>query len=518
MQQSIQEALLSIPLTQLSFLTSLPKDLIHYETVIDHIPGNLLEKPTLIILENIDEIEKLNKQDIVLPIIQDLNLIGVVVCAPDDVCIDENIYNLFQDCGLSILQVYDSSYIHVFKHPYDPLYSFSQASIEIQEFSEKGFIPQAEKLAFALNTSIQYFDQNGKLLWQIGENDELIEGMRCFNLHRRELKVRRDSKLTMEIGDAFEVYTIQLADSVKHSLLTSSKLPKWQKKLIDKLVGLTAISLQTRGILDGHQKVFKEHFIYDLFYHKFESKRIMVKQGKIWGWNLERPHHLILIDIELDHKLLSDINWQEKLIFHVEAEITEPIIIFPFQDHIVILLEDGENRINSERQEYVLQTVGSLEKILDNQWEDIQFNIGIGKWYEDTLNLNKSFQEAKLALKFGKEWFGSDKKIYHINNLGVLRLLIHTHHELLSDFSEEYLSGLIESDREQGTEFIKTLQTYIQYDEKVNEVSELLFVHPNTLRKRLKRIEEITGLQFNDSDDLMTLKIAVRILSFIENK
>lgn len=519
MHYCLQDVLLDIPLTQLSFLTVLPKEIVQYEAIIDFIPDYSLEKPTLMILEHAEEWDKLNEKAKTIRLIQDPNFVGLILCGSKDVYIQEEVGTLFLECGLPMIQLYDSSRLSVFQQTVDRLYPFSQASVELQEFMQKGFIHIAEELAEALQTPFLYFNHLDQLLWQTGDNKDLLEAMRCFNLHRRKLGNRTDANLTMEIGDAFQVYTLQISEGVKHSLLTSSQLANWQKRMIDKLVGLTAISLQTKEIFDEQQNNFKDHFIYDLLYHKFESKKVLVKQGKIWGWNLERPHHLIIVNIGLNNKTLSDLHWLDEFVFHIETEavnLKEPLIVFPFQDQVIILLEDAEMRINCDRKNYVVQIVNHLEASLTSKWADVQINIGIGRWYQDTINLNKSYQEAKLALKFGKDWFGNNRTVFHINDLGVVSLLIHTHNELLLDFSKEYLSSLIESDQENGTEYIKTLQVYFQYDEKINEVSELLFVHPNTLRKRLRRIEEITGLQLQDSDDLMTLTIAVRILSFVK--
>ncbi|WP_057773857.1 PucR family transcriptional regulator [Cytobacillus dafuensis] len=518
MKNSLQDLLIYIPLSQLTYITSLPKELVHYETILDNIPGQLLERPTLIILKNYDEWKKLNETEITIRLIQDPNLIGMVLCHPDPIIIQEEVFTHFLECQLPIIQVPDHSLIHVFQQTNEFLYPYSQLSIELQGFMEKGFISLASELSKGLNTPLLYFDQNEQILWQTGEKEELQEANRWFNIHRRKLKNGEYSNLNTDVEGSFQVYTIQISEFMNHSLLASAQLLSWQKRMVDKLVGLTALSLQTQGIFEEQQEIFKEHFIYDLLFHKFESKKVMIKQGKTWGWNLEKPHHLLILNIELSDEFMTNMNWLEEIILFLEAEaatMKETIIVFPFQDQIILLLEDAEERINSERKNYVVETISHIEKSLSSKWSNIRFKIGIGKWYQDTINLNKSYQEAKLALQFGQSWFENNKNIFHINNLGIFRLLIHIQHELLYDFSLEYLSTLIEGDRENGTEYIKTLQAYIQHQGKISEVSETLYVHPNTLRNRLKKIEDITGLQLQDINDLLILTIAVGIYSFV---
>lgn len=49
----------------------------------------------------------------------------------------------------------------------------------------------------------------------------------------------------------------------------------------------------------------------------------------------------------------------------------------------------------------------SLNHFLIYIYPDLRYTFGIGKWYQDTINLNKSYQEAKLVLWFGEEWLGN---------------------------------------------------------------------------------------------------------------
>jgi sugar diacid utilization regulator len=402
-------------------------------------------------------------------------------------------------------------------------YPYGQVSMELNGFMEKGFVNQASQLAFALGTPFLYLDENNQLLWQAGNEKELREALRWFNIHRRELE---NSEYLIETSDCengkknslFEIYFIDIAGLTKQKLVASSNLADWQKKMIDKLTGLTALLLQTEGMFQEQQIQFKEHFVYDLLYHKFESQKVMVKQGKSWGWNLEKPHHLLLIDVSIS--VGTDINWLDEILLHIENHLShkgEPFIVFPFQDQVVVLLEDGENRTISNRKNFVLNAAIQLEKELSCKCPDDQFQIGIGKWYEDTLFLNKSYQEAKLALRFGKIWL-ENENVFHINDLGVLRLLIHLHQEILADYSDEYLSQLIESDQENETEYIKTLKAYIQHKGIINEVSDALYIHPNTLRNRIKKIEELTGINLLDPEESINLVIAAKINSLFHSK
>jgi GAF domain-containing protein len=69
---------------------------------------------------------------------------------------------------------------------------------------------------------------------------------------------------------------------------------------------------------------------------------------------------------------------------------------------------------------------------------------------------------------------------------------------------------LIEYDRRRRTALLDTLERYLSERRSVIESARALYIHPNTLRQRLGRIEELTGLDLNH-DDLLSLELAIKL-------
>lgn len=508
--------LLSVPLYQLKFLTPLPKHLLYFEAIAQQIPEQMFDKPTLVTIIDDQEMSRLNSRDFASQLIQDPNLIGIIVSTADTEPLKEGTLTLFGECKLPLVQLTDPASLHVFHSKAQ--YYYSELSKELAGAMKVGFTDLASELSKGLGTPFLYLDENHHVLWETGGEIDLREANRWLNVHRREVEGIEESVCINAMkSQEFETYLINIAGVIQQSLVVSKTLVDWQKRMIDKFIGLTALILQTEGMFREQQQSFQEHFVYDLLYHKFESQKVMIKQAKSWGWNLEIPHHLLLIHIDVSDDLISNMDWLNEMVFLIEenkSEIEEPLIVFPFQDQIVVLLEDGKDCTNSERNNCVLVAAKQIAKIIEKHISHCQISIGIGKWYRDTTFLNKSYQEAAQALQFGKTWF-ENRTIFHINDLGVLRLLVHIHQEILFDYCQEYLSVLLDSDRQHGTDFIHTLKVYIQHQGIISEVSEALFVHPNTLRNRIKKIEELTGINLQDPEDFMNLMVALKLRSFI---
>ncbi|WP_185806969.1 PucR family transcriptional regulator [Bacillus salinus] len=525
---SLQDRLLYIPLHQLTFLTPMPKEQIYYDSVSEYSQAESIKESSVLIFQDSGEQIKLYDHHVVTQLIKDPNVLGIVIYSKETISLQDDILALFCTNSIPILQVSELSSLLLFQQAEGLLYSYSQISSELIGFMEKGFPVVAQQIAMAIQSPLLYLDESHQLLWQTGKEEALREAKRWINTHMQDLengiysnevnnrKKRRFNDIETMVP--FELYSINIAGMLSQTLVVSADIVNWQKKLIDKLVGLTALLLQSEGMLQDQQEKFKQHFVYDILYHKFESQTELIKQGKTWGWNLERPHHLMIIHIDLANTMLNHEDWLNEIVRNIEIQnlnAKETLIVFPFQDQIVVLLEDGEEREWNQRKQFVKTIANSIRERLSSKWPQYHFYIGIGKWYQDTTVLNKSYQEAKLALQFGKKW-SEHKNIYHINELGIIRLLSYIHHEILFDFSQEYLSLLEENDRDHGTEYIDTLKGYIRYQGVINDVSEALHVHPNTLRNRLKKIEEITGIDVQKHDEYINLIIAVKILSFIK--
>ena len=160
---------------------------------------------------------------------------------------------------------------------------------------------------------------------------------------------------------------MNIAGQVQLTFVTLANLEEWQRMIIDKFIGLSALFFQTEEIIRDQQEKMKEHFIYDLLYHKFESKKVLVKQAKTWGWNLEKPHHLFVIDVTLSDEWEIHLEWMDEMMAYLESYLShlkEEIILFPFQDQIVVLLKDDENRNPSKRKSFVFEIAQQLKRNL----------------------------------------------------------------------------------------------------------------------------------------------------------
>ncbi|MEO5710298.1 MAG: PucR family transcriptional regulator [Nocardioidaceae bacterium] len=81
--------------------------------------------------------------------------------------------------------------------------------------------------------------------------------------------------------------------------------------------------------------------------------------------------------------------------------------------------------------------------------------------------------------------------------------------ERLTPFSETLVAPLDRHDREHGTALLQTLRAFLDGDGSVSLTASGLFLHPNSLRHRLRRISELTGCDPRSFDDRVALAVGL---------
>ncbi len=74
------------------------------------------------------------------------------------------------------------------------------------------------------------------------------------------------------------------------------------------------------------------------------------------------------------------------------------------------------------------------------------------------------------------------------------------------------MQALVDYDIQHGSDLVATLQTYVDTRFNLTKSGALLFVHPNTVVYRLRRIHELTGRDPHDVEDLLVLWLGLKTL------
>jgi GAF domain-containing protein len=136
--------------------------------------------------------------------------------------------------------------------------------------------------------------------------------------------------------------------------------------------------------------------------------------------------------------------------------------------------------------------------------------IGLSQLRGAGTDATRAYREALDAATIGRALLREGGAISY-SQLGAYRYLVHIDADAAPrDRMREAVDVLIEYDNRRRSSLLDTLERYLGERRSVLDSARALFIHPNTLRQRLARIEQLTGVDL-DTDDLLSLELAIKL-------
>ncbi len=155
--------------------------------------------------------------------------------------------------------------------------------------------------------------------------------------------------------------------------------------------------------------------------------------------------------------------------------------------------------------------VGALADAVRRVWPDLALTWGISREHPEAVELPSALNEARTALSAARRLGG--RSIFLYEELGIVRLLLGSGDDPdLQTFVDEVTGPLVAYDRDNDGALVRTLRAFFDADCSQRAAAERLFVHHKTLRYRLERIRQLTGLDLARHEDRMRADFALRLL------
>jgi GAF domain-containing protein len=137
--------------------------------------------------------------------------------------------------------------------------------------------------------------------------------------------------------------------------------------------------------------------------------------------------------------------------------------------------------------------------------------IGVSSVCQGEAAFVDGFAEAQQAL-LGTVVLKGEPTVLAYEDLGAYKYLLRVALDGgIRDATIDAVTRLAEYDAQRGSQLVATLEEFLRRHGNISATSETLFVHPNTLRQRLRRIAELSGLDLR-KDDWLMIEIAVKMV------
>lgn len=147
----------------------------------------------------------------------------------------------------------------------------------------------------------------------------------------------------------------------------------------------------------------------------------------------------------------------------------------------------------------------------------LALTLALSRFTPEPERLGAALDEARLALAIG-ERLGRVGEVVTFEETGTYKLLFQIfadRPEELSSFYDQTLAPLVRYDEQYHTELVGTLSTYLGNDCNLAATASTLYTHRHTVRYRLDRIAELSGLDIAKTDDREKLSLGLKAMRLL---
>jgi hypothetical protein len=177
---------------------------------------------------------------------------------------------------------------------------------------------------------------------------------------------------------------------------------------------------------------------------------------------------------------------------------------------VVILVPGGDEAL-------AMRAAGAVLSELKAGLAGHSFAVGRSRVASDAGDLHRAGTEALLAANVaeGSGAGAGDGDVLAFDETGAYRLLLSAMSEdpaELQRFYAETIEPLAAYDEQYETELVRTVESFLDADGNVANTAQRLFTHRHTIRYRLERVRELSGLDVGSTDGREKLSLGLKAM------
>ena len=265
------------------------------------------------------------------------------------------------------------------------------------------------------------------------------------------------------------------------------------------------------GVHSTHQE--KLEIFFDRFLNgELKDQNSVLAEGQILGLLPNRKYIVICIDYTNKNELSDSVlNTIEDSLLKAGRIVGVHTIPIKIGNQIVAIIQSAHHKSGSVFPwEQLLEML--MEKIRKySQYDNI--NIGVSSEKSNVEGLYTAYRETRTVLSVCTPLAELHEHVLIYPKLRSYILLQSINFAQAQEFVQNQLGKVIEYDELHNSDLLKTLNVYFLTNKRSTDCAALLYVHKNTIKFRLAKIEELLGIDLKDVDAQFDLQLALKIMN-----
>jgi sugar diacid utilization regulator len=295
----------------------------------------------------------------------------------------------------------------------------------------------------------------------------------------------------------------------------------WARRVLEAELGKQRIRLETELGVRGD-------FVDDLVSGHYGSVELLLQRARYLGADLAEGALVMVVDIDDFARYLARRRPKEPAIQELKRRLADAVrlqarqlfanfLLGPRSDNVILFLGRAEGEEPEDLPEKAQLLAKGVQRYVKGLLPDLTVSVGIGGYKEDPVQLPEAYSEATVALEIGHRIHGPSS-VSTFSTTGTYKLLfrvLQENPEELEAFYGETLEPVVRYDSRYGTELVETLITYLGNDASTVRTAGDLYAHRHTIRYRLDRVGELTGLDVDKSEDRERLTLGIKAMQLL---
>jgi sugar diacid utilization regulator len=323
-----------------------------------------------------------------------------------------------------------------------------------------------------------------------------------------------DERALMAIAPGVSIHELRVGDSVVGRLRLRGRTGEPPAAFLRVVTTLIASEVERLRAPDRASEAAQAAFLSAVMRRKVTDRGDIVARGAELG--LELAHGGAVVVVRARRFAPAEEDWRARVLSAAEraARSSAPgslaALLDSHDDAVAVLLPAAEDAI-------VRRVADAIARELAASLHGFTFSVGHSRVATDPVDLYRAGHEALLAANVAEAKPGKEGSLAALafEDTGAYRLLLPAMSEdpaELERFYEETVAPLVAYDDQYETELVQTLETFLDADGNVAGTAQRLFTHRHTVRYRLERVRDLTGLDVSSTDGRERLGLGLKAM------
>jgi DNA-binding PucR family transcriptional regulator len=290
-----------------------------------------------------------------------------------------------------------------------------------------------------------------------------------------------------------------------------------ERRAIEHAATICAVELLKQRV--GQEVAWRQRaaFLDDLLAGRLSDHDEVRQRARQLGYSLEGHSRLLLARVDglagsvarqqLGAQQAGDLKQQlAETMARVAQQLHAQAIIAPRGEHLAVLLPAPAGDADAPA-----RMGAALIEAVARDFPDLSASVGLSGLAAGPEGFARAYREAEEALAV-IGCLGAAGTLLSHDEIGFYSLILRgSAREDLLRLSRRWLDGLADYRRRRGVDLIATLDCYLRNGCNPQRAAAALFVHPNTVKHRLRLIAERTGADLADTSQLLELQLALLV-------